>query len=1142
MLINFFNTIFAALNLQFMLNLKKILLAAMAYLIAITAMSQVTTGTITGTVKDATNAPLVGTSIEVTHEPSGSRYKSVSTTSGKYTVPGLRIGGPYKVVFTYVGLKTETVTDVYIQLGEPSVIDVSLLDAKAQLTEVTVTGTARKGALISKDRKGASTNISSRLLGSLPTISRNVTDLTRLVPQSNGLSFAGQDARAINFTLDGSIFNNSFGLSALNGGQTNSAPISLDAIQEIQINVSPYNLRESGFTGASINAVTKSGTNTLHGTGFYNVRNESMVGTKAGAAGLQDVTTNAFDVKQFGVSLGGALVKNKLFFFLNYEGERRNDVGTLFTADASNGASPISGNTSRVKQSDLETLSAFMLSKFNYNTGAYQGYPFITKSDKAVARIDWNINDKHKLSIRGNMLKSVRDVGVSSSNTTNGSRGPGSASMTYANSAYVINNNIYGVIAQLNSRLSNRISNDLTFGYTANRDFRAVKGGEFPMVDIQDGTSALTTLPTSASSSLPSAQTSQSLNYISFGNDPFTPNNLLNTDTWQFSDNLTAYLGKHTLTAGVSYESFTFTNGFTPLINGVYTFNNLTDFYTAANAYLANPNQAFSPVFMRNYRANFSNLASGGPWYATTKSREIAAYIQDEVNLESNFNLTYGIRLELPFFSGGGYANPEVDGMNFVDSKGNPTKLSTSILPSAKLMISPRVGFNYDINGDKKTQIRGGIGMFTGRPPFVFVSNQVGNNGVLNGGVNINNTAAYPFNPNAPASYPSFAPTPGLPASSYNIATSEEAFRFPKVLRTNLALDQKIYKDIIVSGEFIFSQNINSINYYNANLVGATTTFTGPDNRPRFAGLGLSGTAQANALRINPKLSDATVMQSVPVGTSVAATVKFEKPTRATGLGWMAAYTFTNAKDIMPAGGSIAASTYSAMSSIRGNNNPDLSYSDNEIRNRVIGNVNYRIDLSKFAALQFSLFGQSQNQGRFTYTYSGDMNGDGTSGNDLMYIPKNQSEMNFAALAASGSAPAASIQDQKTAFDNYINQDAFLSKNRGSYVPRNGVLQPYVVRFDFSTQLELFSNIGKNRHTIQLRGDIFNIGNMINHAWGVSNFVNTFNPLAYSTVDATGTPVFKMNRVNNSINYTTYRKSTSFGDVWQAQLGIRYIF
>ena len=275
---------------------KSLTILLSALFMATMSMAQVTTGTITGFVKDIKGAGLTGAAVEVIHEPSGSKYKSVSTASGKFTVPGLRIGGPYKITFTYVGLKTEVVTDVTVQLGEPSIIDVVLNDAAAELKEVTVSGTvSKKAALISKDRKGAATNINSRLIGSLPTISRNITDLTRLVPQAgNGTSFAGQDGRAINLTLDGSIFNNSFGLSALNGGQTNSAPISLDAIQEIQINVSPYNLRDAGFTGASINAVTKSGTNTTHGTGFYNVRNESLVGTKAGAAGKQDVITNAF--------------------------------------------------------------------------------------------------------------------------------------------------------------------------------------------------------------------------------------------------------------------------------------------------------------------------------------------------------------------------------------------------------------------------------------------------------------------------------------------------------------------------------------------------------------------------------------------------------------------------------------------------------------------------------------------------------------------------------------------------------------------------------------------------------------------------------------------------------------------------------
>lgn len=1129
---------------------KQISLFLVALFAVTIAMAQVTTGTLTGVVKDAKNVILSGVSIEVIHEPSGSRYKSVSTKSGKYTVPGLRVGGPYKITFTYIGLKTETVNDITVQLGEPAVIDISLLDAASSLQEVTVmSANNKKAALISKDRKGTSSNFNARLIGSLPTISRNINDLTRLVPQSNGLSFAGQDNRAINFTLDGSIFNNSFGLSALNGGQTNSAPISLDALQEIQVNISPYNLRESGFTGANISAITKSGTNTIHGTGFYNTRNESYVGTKSGAAGKQDVVTTAFDVKQFGASIGGAIIKNKIFYFLNYEGERRNDIGSLWTADASNGATPISGNTTRVKESDLTTLQNYLKTKFNYDPGAYQNFPFITKSDKAVVRIDWNINDKHKLSIRGNALRSKRDVGISSSNTTNGSRGGNPNSIAFQNSAYEINNNITGLIGQLNSRFSNKISNEMTFGYTANRDFRGVKGGAFPLVDIQDGTQPLTTLPTSASTpSLPAAQSNQSLNYISFGNDPFTPNNLLSTDTWQFSDNLTAYLGKHTLTAGIAYESFTFTNGFTPLINGVYTFNSIADFITAGDAYKANPAATFSPVFMRNYRANFSNLTGGAPWLVTTRARQWSAYIQDEVNLESNFNLTYGIRFEVPYFVGSGFANAEVDGLNFIDNDGKSTKLSTSQLPNAKLMISPRIGFNYDIKGDKTTQVRGGAGLFTGRPSFVFISNQMGNNGVLNGGVNTNNTAAFPFNPNTPSSYPSFAPTPGLPASSYNIATTENEFRFPQVIRANIAVDQKIIHDIVATGELTFTQSLSNINYYNANLVPSTTNFNGPDQRPRFAGVGLSGAALNNAIRVVPKIIDATVMESRPYGATITATFQLQKPTKSKGLGWMIAYNFTRARDFMSPG-SIANSSWSNIMSSKGNNNTNISFSDNEIRNRLICNINYRIELGKAAALQFSFFSQSQNQGRTTFSYGGDMNGDGVNNNDLMYIPRNQSEIIFLPLTASGAAPAATAAEQSAAFDAYINQDPYLSTMRGKVVERNGGVLPYIVRFDFSTQLELFKNIGKNKHTIQLRADIFNAGNLIKSAWGVGNFLNAFNtnngsinPISAAGVNAQGIPQFRMNRVNNSINFPTYRKGTGIGDVWQAQFGIRYIF
>jgi Carboxypeptidase regulatory-like domain len=1089
-----------------------LLIVLLAVNVAVSA--QVTSGTITGTVKDAKSAILTGATVEAIHEPSGSKYKTVSGTSGKFNLPGLRVGGPYKLTITYVGFQVETITDIYVQLGVPSSVEVGLRDNSTQLKEVTVAGTTRKGALISKEVKGTGTNINKRLISALPTLSRSVTDITRLTPQSNGTSFAGQDNRAINFTLDGSIFNNSFGLSALNGGQTNSTPISLDAIEELQINLSPYNLKDAGFTGASINAVTKSGTNSFHGTGFYNIRNQGFVGTKAGTDGKQDVSITKFDVKQYGVSVGGPIIKNKAFFFLNYEGERRTDPGTLNVASTGSNSG---ANVTRVRATALDSLRNYLTTNFGYNPGEYQGYDFLTKSDKAVVRFDFNLSDKHKLSIRGNFLESKRDVQISNSGAFNGSRNNLNA-MSFANTAYEINNNIYGVIGQLNSRFSNRISNELTFGYTANRDFRGVKGGSFPTVDILDG-------------GQPNAN---GTTYTTIGNDPFTPNNKLFTDTWQFNDNLTMYLGNHTLTAGVSFESFKFLNGFTPQVNGTYTFSSLADFYTAANAYKANPNLTTSPVTLRNYQATYSNLPGGAVWFATTRASQISAYIQDEVTIDKKLNLTYGVRFEVPYFIGSGYVNTQVDGLSFVDEKGNPTKLSTSKLPSTKLMISPRIGFNYDVKGDRTIQVRGGVGLFTGRPSFVFISNQIGNNGVLNGSVNSNNTTAYPFRPTAPASYPSFVPNPGVAAASYNIATTQEDYRFPQVFRTNLAVDFKIYKDIVGSVEGLFTQSISNNYYYNANLKPSVTNFAGPDNRPRFAG----GTAtRINAT--NPTITDATVLKSGAYGGSFNGTFKIEKPVKSKGLGWMLAYNFSSAKDYLSAG-SIAASSWTGIRSVNGNNRPDLAFSDNDIRNRWITNINYRLELGKTAALQISLFGQMQNQGRFSYTYTGDMNGDNVTGNDLIYVPRNQSEMNFSVNGAF------TVQQQKDAFDAYINQDEYLSKRRGKYAERNGALQPNLARFDLSVKLELFRNIGGNRNTIQLTGDIFNVGNLINSKYGVSDFVNTFNPLAANGVDANGVPLYRMNTVSingvSTLNYTTYRKNASFGDVWQAQFGVRYIF
>jgi hypothetical protein len=1101
---------------------KKFLQLIALLLLTVTVHAQSTTASIVGFVKDANNKGLEGATVEAVHEPSGTRYKTTTSAEGRFVLTGLRVGGPYTFKASYVGFGVQTQGDVTLALGEPTRFDFALAEANNQLQEVTVTGTRARN-LISKEKKGTGTNINRRVLASLPTLNRSITDFTKLTPQANGTSFAGQDNRFINFTIDGSIFNNSFGLASLPGSQTNSTPISLDAIEEIQVNISPYNLREAGFTGASINAVTRSGTNTLHGSGFYNTRNEKLVGDKAGLDGKQDVVTAAFDVKQFGGSIGGPIIKNKVFFFANYEGERRSDPGTAFI---SNTGGQTGGNVTRVLKSDLDNLSTYLKTNFNYDPGAYENYSLVTKSDKALLKFDFNLSDKHKLSIRGNILKSVRDVPVSSSGGFSGRR-DNLFAMAYQNMNYQINNDIYSGIMQLNSRLGKSVSNEFTFGYTANRDYRAQKGGVFPTIDILDA----------------------SRNYIAFGSEPFTPNNTLNTDTWQIADHVTIFKGKHTISAGFNYEHFTFFNQFTPNVNGQYVFNSLADFYTSANAHLANPNMSANPVQLRRYALSYSNLEGGVLWNAQTKSANVGLYIQDEVALQDNFTMVYGVRFDVPYFIGSGFVNTEVDNFGFVDEDGKPTKLSTSQLPSAKVMISPRWGFNYDVFSNKKTQVRGGIGLFTGRPAFVWISNQIGNNGVQSGAISTDNTTQFPFSPNVERNIPTVT-NPGQPAPSYNIATTEGSYKFPQVFRANLAIDQSIWWGMVATAEILFTQSLSNSLYYNANLRPATAKFSGPDTRDRFptfnttTGQLLTGAAFNSAARINTKITDATVLKSGPYGGSFITTFKVEKPIRSKGFGFMAAYTYSDVKDYITAG-SIAFSSWRDNRTVNGNNRPGLAQSDFEVRHRLIGNVNWRKEVFKHAALQLSLFAQSQTQNRISYTVAGDLNGDGILGNDLLYVPRNQSEMNFQQYSATvnGQSVTYTVDAQRRAFDAYINQDTYLSERRGQYAERNGLLMPMITRFDLSAMLELFSNIGKNRHTIQLRADIFNIGNMFSSKWGVGNVVNNTSPLETRGYNpATGEPIYRMTAVNGSLDYTTYRKGTGLIDVWQAQLGIRYIF
>ncbi|HKZ37456.1 MAG TPA: TonB-dependent receptor [Chryseolinea sp.] len=1081
-----------------------LLFTTFALLASVVAWSQgVTTATISGQIKDNEGEGLPGANVIALHIPSGTTYGSASRADGRFTLPGMRIGGPYKVTVSFVGYQEYSKEDIMLALGQNFILDPVLAEVGVELQELVVT----TNSILNDERTGASTNVGVAALNSLPTIGRNISDFTRMTPQANGRSFSGADARFNNLTIDGSIFNNSFGLSDVPGGQTNSTPISLDAIQEVQVNIAPFDVRQGGFTWAGVNAVTRSGTNEISGSVFFNTRNEKFVGDKAKD---EDVVTQDFNVKQQGFRIGGPIIKDKLFFFINGEQERRDDPATQYVA-LRPGVNDSDANVSRVLASDLDALKSYLINTFNYDPGAYENYSLETRSDKALIRVDYNMNQRNKFSIRYNYLKSSRDVPTSNSGSFNDRRDNGFA-LNFQNANYVINNDINSIIAEHNF-LGNNISNNVIAGFTANRDYRSSLGGVFPLVDILEG----------------------GRNYTNFGYEPFTPNNVLNTDTWQFQDNFTYYAGKHTLTAGVNFEAFKFENTFTPTYYGQFVYNSLQDFYDDTDNTPANDPE------LRRYQLTYSNLENSALPTAVTQARQIGFYVQDEFQVNANFKLTAGLRVDVPSFKKTALENTQVAGYTFKDENGNPIQVSTSQLPKAQALWSPRVGFNWDVLGDRSVQVRGGTGIFSGRPAFVWISNQLGNNGILTGSLRDDNTTGeYPFSPNVTAY--NLPPNPGQPAASYNIAVTDANFKYPQTWKTNIAIDKQLPFGIIGSIEFIYNKEINNVTYINANLEPAAGSLNGPDNRPTYPGLGLSGSTQNNANRVNDNITDAILLKNTDKGKGYSATIKFERPTT-NGLSAMVAYNYSNTKDLMSAG-SIAFSSWRDNYTVNGNNLPTLGFSNNDLRHRIIAALTYRKEYGGHFASQISMFYQAQNQGRFSYRVNGDLNGDQATSNDLMYVPNDANEFNFEeyTITVNGNPVTFTSEQQAAAFNSFIDQDDYLSTRRGQYAERNGALMPFVSTLDLSFVQEFFVDIKDKRNTLQLRVDVFNFGNLLNNKWGVGDAIVNSSPLQFRSINGSGAPVYRFNAVNNELPTSTYRTRVGIEDVWQMQLGVRYIF
>ena len=1090
---------------------KAIMMSLLSLFVTITSFGQITTSTLSGVVKNEKGEVLVGATVHAVHQPTGSEYKSSSNKSGFYTIPAVRVGGPYVIHVSYVGYKKNEVTDINTSLGLTTNVNVVLIDDSKSLKEVVVIGT--KNNVFSKDKTGASQQFGRRELQTIPiTGARTIDGITKYNPFGSGSSFGAQDSRLNNFTIDGSQFNNGFGLgsSAQAGGRTGSSAISLDAIDQLQVNIAPFDIRQSGFVGAGINAVTRSGTNKIEGSYYRTERDNSSryVGNKAYGV---PVTASKFDEKVQGFRLGAPIIKNKLFIFGNYEELTKTEPGTTWTS----AGSPLGGTQpTRVQYNDLKNLSDFMKEKFNYTTGPWEGYSNTNSSKKFLVRVDWNINDKNKLTARYVHHNSDAEINISNSQSAGaGNRTTQFNSMSYKNSGYIIMDNTRSAVLELNSKLSNTLHNNLIVGYDKQIEDRAYMSGVFPTIDIADGTSAR-------------------VNYISTGFDPFTPGNKLDYNTFHITNNLTKYANKHTLTAGVNFEKYQSNNLFFPASNGVYIFNSLNDFYTAANQSLANGGKPSTLAPFR-FQYRYSALPGAVDPMQTLKSTRLDVYGQDEYQVNDKLKLTAGLRVAVIDFENTALENPAVTSMLFANNE----KFNTGVLPKTQTLLEPRLGFNYNVKGESKTQFRGGTGVFTGRPPYVFVSNQVGNNGVLTGFIDVSGAAAagYGFTAN-PEKY--FIPqTPTLP-STFDLAFTDPNYKFPQVWKTNIAVDQKLPFGFIGSVEYLYNKNINAVHYYNANLDAPIGRFSGVDSRMMFA-------RNDAGVRVNDNVSMGAVLTDNDDTYYNALSVKLEKP-YSKGFFGSIAYTKSNAKDFMSAG-SIASGTWQSIRSVHGNNEPILSNSDFLVPDRAVGLLGYRIEYGKKgygAATSITLGYVGQRSGGFTYIVAGDLNGDRVNNNELIFVPNKGSDIKFAPLTVG--TRVYTEAEQQAAFDAYIGQDDYLSTRRGQYAERNSSFLPWLHRFDLSVTQDFFVNVKGQRNTIQLRFDILNFGNMVNDKWGVSQRATNPTILTYNSV-VNNEPVYRLATQKFADGTTgllrdTYSRNSSVFDVWTAQFGIRYIF
>ena len=838
--------------------MKPVVLAALLPLACLslfatgTARAQgVTTASMNGFVTDEAGEPLPGANVVAVHEPSGTTYGAATRAGGAYTIPNMRVGGPYTVTASYVSFRPRTETDVTLSLGQTLRLDFELAEDALELEGVEIT--AEEDEVLNADRTGAATYVDPTEVARLPSISRSTRDLTRIDPRSDGnFSFAGRNWLYNNVTLDGSYFNNPFGLDdPAPGGQAGAEPVPYDAIEQVQVSLAPFDVREGGFTGASINQVTKSGTNQFQGTLYTFYRDENLIGNTVG--GNTVVANPELAFNQVGFSVGGPIVRDRLFFFVNGELSRRDDPGANF---APNTDGDVDFGESRVRASDLEAISDRLLDAYDYDTGVYDGFIHETNNDKLLVKLDWNISQNNNLSLRWNFLDAFRDLPVNPAaiSFAGTGRGPSESSLPFQNAGYRINNELNSFALEWNSR-GTRFANRFFASYNRFRDFREPFSEPFPTVEIAQG----------------------GVTYTTAGHEPFSIHNILDQDVLQLTNNFTYFQGRHVVTAGTNFEFFSFFNSFNLFRHGLFqlpyfldfegdqvpngsTFFSVDEFLRVTDPglplcgspvpnsdgvyQLANAGQLDEEGAYTNLACRVDLRGMITPEAAPFKGEDIrvgqlAFYAQDEFLVSPTFNVTFGLRVDLPLYFTDPVENPFSTGLTALDEDDDPETVDQAELPGATPLWSPRVGFNWDVRGDRTTQLRGGTGVFTGRVPFVWVGNVISNPGA--------NPNLYAPGTNEDVERIETQDNSVL-QQSFDLNAMDADFTFPQVWTTDLALDQQLPAGFLGTLEVIYGKDLGAVYMRNADLRQPTATLD--DGRPFYGALGPNPGNPDNPLRV----------------------------------------------------------------------------------------------------------------------------------------------------------------------------------------------------------------------------------------------------------------------------------------------------